>query len=184
MDTEPAPERCTALGDAFQDVLGLGLGFDAQLLDVQDVFEQPELEIIADLETMLHDEVLRDSYENDSEGSNEAPDDGAHAEHEELSSDLAAQILETGAPKGLICSVLSAGGDRQLGMLHTPSLARTSVKATCKLHRKCVCWLSCAADFEAGKQAVIEWLIGGEDGEAGRHHAEAICVKRRFGMRV
>ena len=80
------------------------------------------------------------------------------------------------------------GGGRIAGRVH--HLNETSVKATCSLHAKCMCWVTghkCpeGKTREDLRPDLIEWLAQGVPPCTSESHAcSARELKRQWGMRV
>jgi hypothetical protein len=96
------------------------------------------------------------------------------------------RVHETGWQKGLLVSVTSVSLNKEIGVVHSPVYLQhaVSLKATCRQHKQCSCWLSCEGRLVTGKQSLVEWLASGLDSYAGEHHAESQRLKLRFGMKV
>ena len=76
----------------------------------------------------------------------------------------------------------SRATDQLVGLFHQMSLR--SLKATCKMHPRCVCWLSGVTDVFATERDLVEWLAAASTTTAVAHLASATLLKRRYGMRV
>lgn len=95
------------------------------------------------------------------------------------------QVSHTTQQKGLISIVHLHG--KQAGMLHAICIADgpvvSSLKATCRFHKDCKCWVNCAGRAEECKQRLIHWL-----GTAGmceqQHREESRLIRESFGMKT
>jgi len=74
------------------------------------------------------------------------------------------------------------GGRIFLGVLH--QVGPAGLKATCKLHRRCVCWLTSVPDVNVAEADLVRWFAGGQSASSMQHQEEAARIKTAYGMRV
>lgn len=74
----------------------------------------------------------------------------------------------------------------RIGRLH--QINAKSWKATCALHKKCVCWVTLKAptqtDLDTLRGDLVLWLLAGIGIDQGAHQVSATAVKLSRGMRV
>ena len=67
-------------------------------------------------------------------------------------------------------------------MLHTVG---DGLKATCKAHTKCFCWVSCPIDKRLDVLvALTKWIAESEAHGPDKHYDKSVELKRSFGMKV
>ena len=71
---------------------------------------------------------------------------------------------------------------KPVGILH--QISPSSVKATCRSHPKCVCWLSRITDVLTTESDLVGWLHAGLSSSAAGHSALARNLKIQYGMRI
>lgn len=59
-----------------------------------------------------------------------------------------------------------------------------SIKAQCKLHKSCQCWLSCAGRIDEGLEDVASWFVHGKTSTAEEHVSLARDIKVKYGMKL
>lgn len=73
-------------------------------------------------------------------------------------------------------------GAAEVGLFH--QVGPRSLKATCRKHKSCVCWLSKVTDLAVAERDLAEWLSKGGSVSRGEHDDLSRAIKIRYGMRV
>ena len=87
-------------------------------------------------------------------------------------------LVETGASTGRYVDASKT----LRGMLHWMN-RKASLKATCKKHRSCICWLSNIKDPAVATNDLVEWLAAGAD-DRDPYQVLSTELKRKYGMRI
>lgn len=70
-----------------------------------------------------------------------------------------------------------------IGRIHLMSGSK-SINAQCKLHKTCLCWLSCAGRINEGMQDMAAWFVNGKTSTAEEHASLARDIKVKSGMKL
>ena len=74
--------------------------------------------------------------------------------------------------------------DRTVGLIHFIG-GGVSIKATCKVHPKCHCWVSkCSERQEMVRDTLVQWIGKARSHTEQEHFVESNNVKRGFGMKI
>ena len=149
-------------------------------------FEEIEELIGPDLEEAPSEVEPSDDDAGDDENEEEEDDD---AEEEEEVEDAVEEVwpwsvIEEREPWRY---VKRTDGNTQGGTLH--AIGSDGLKATCKIHPKCACWITLRALEQAEVRIAVEaelidWLAKGIDATADSHRDQSAQIRMARGMRV
>lgn len=102
-----------------------------------------------------------------------------------LLSDLGLEQVELGSTRLSYLSIVTQESVSHIHEIGNPG-GNASLKATCKSHKSCVCWVSHSSEERRQNilASLVTWLSEGRDATAAAHKESSKEVKRSHGMKV